>query len=168
MDETPATQEAGAHFGNELLVSMAAAAARPCQPRVEAAPRDTERPAHPVRRPDPPVLQDDTPRSLIRRTASSLNSRVNFRLSMTHLQIHQNTYSVSAEPVQAKLRIAVAKTQAGSGRREREGMDAWPERRRAMAKATVLKATVLKAMVLWMGGANNVGVKYDGTNWYVG
>src|SRR6185503_397840 len=33
----------------------------------------------------------DTPRSLIRRTASSLNSRVNFRLSMTHLQLHQNT-----------------------------------------------------------------------------
>jgi type I restriction enzyme M protein len=26
-----------------------------------------------------------------RRTASSLNSRVNFRLSMTHLQLHQNT-----------------------------------------------------------------------------
>src|SRR5215475_14329372 len=33
----------------------------------------------------------DTPRSLIRRTASSLNSRVNFRLSMTHLRSHQNT-----------------------------------------------------------------------------
>src|SRR6185295_6713267 len=33
----------------------------------------------------------DTPRSLIKRTASSLNSRVNFRLSMTHLQLHQNT-----------------------------------------------------------------------------
>jgi hypothetical protein len=29
--------------------------------------------------------------SLIRRIASSLNSRVNFRLSMTHLQLHQNT-----------------------------------------------------------------------------
>ena len=25
------------------------------------------------------------------RTASSLNSRVNFRLSMTHLRLHQNT-----------------------------------------------------------------------------
>src|SRR6266516_2308405 len=34
----------------------------------------------------------DTPRSLISRTASSLNSRVNFRLSMLHLQLHQNTY----------------------------------------------------------------------------
>src|SRR5262245_29149409 len=33
----------------------------------------------------------DTPRSLISRTASSLNSRVNFRLSMTHLRLHQNT-----------------------------------------------------------------------------
>jgi putative transposase len=30
----------------------------------------------------------DTPRSLIRRTASSLNSRVNFRLSMIHLRFH--------------------------------------------------------------------------------
>jgi hypothetical protein len=28
-------------------------------------------------------------RVLVRRTASSLNSRVNFRLSMTHLQLHQ-------------------------------------------------------------------------------
>jgi ATP-dependent DNA ligase len=33
----------------------------------------------------------ETPRSLISRTASSLNSRVNRRLSMTHLQLHQNT-----------------------------------------------------------------------------
>ena len=33
----------------------------------------------------------ETPRSLISRTASSLNSRVNFRLSMTHLRFHQNT-----------------------------------------------------------------------------
>src|SRR5262249_35896274 len=32
----------------------------------------------------------DTPRSLISRTASSLNSRVNFRLSMTHLRLHQS------------------------------------------------------------------------------
>jgi hypothetical protein len=35
---------------------------------------------------------------LIRRTASSLNSRVNFRLSMTHLQLHQTPNSVSSEP----------------------------------------------------------------------
>ena len=33
----------------------------------------------------------ETPRSLISRTASSLNSRVNFRLSMTHLRFHKNT-----------------------------------------------------------------------------
>ena len=33
----------------------------------------------------------ETPRSLISRTASSLNSRVNFRLSMIHLRFHQNT-----------------------------------------------------------------------------
>jgi hypothetical protein len=33
----------------------------------------------------------ETPRSLIRRTASSLYSRVNFRLSMTHPRFHQNT-----------------------------------------------------------------------------
>jgi DNA end-binding protein Ku len=33
----------------------------------------------------------DTPRSLISRTASSLNSRVNLRLSMTHLRSHKNT-----------------------------------------------------------------------------
>ena len=30
-------------------------------------------------------------RRVISRTASSLNSRVNFRLFMTHLQLHQNT-----------------------------------------------------------------------------
>ena len=30
----------------------------------------------------------ETPRSLTSRTASSLNSRVNFRLSMTHLRFH--------------------------------------------------------------------------------
>src|SRR5579862_9846524 len=33
----------------------------------------------------------DTPRSLIRRTASSLNSRVNFRRSMSHLRSHCHT-----------------------------------------------------------------------------
>jgi ATP-dependent exoDNAse (exonuclease V) alpha subunit len=32
----------------------------------------------------------ETPRSLISRTASSLNSRVNFRPSIMHLQLHQN------------------------------------------------------------------------------
>src|ERR1700691_4489468 len=34
----------------------------------------------------------ETPRSLISRTASSLNSRVNLRLSMIHLRLHKNTY----------------------------------------------------------------------------
>jgi hypothetical protein len=34
----------------------------------------------------------ETPRCVIRLTASSLNSRVNFRLSMTHLRFHQDTY----------------------------------------------------------------------------
>ena len=33
----------------------------------------------------------ETPRSLISRTASGLNSRVNLRLSMTHLRSHENT-----------------------------------------------------------------------------
>lgn len=32
-----------------------------------------------------------SPRSLISRTASNLNSRVNFRLAMAHLRSHQNT-----------------------------------------------------------------------------
>src|SRR5712672_2091237 len=40
----------------------------------------------------------DTPRSLISRTASSLNSRVNCRLSMTHLLLHKTPNSVSSEP----------------------------------------------------------------------
>src|SRR6202161_4749651 len=40
----------------------------------------------------------DTPRSLIRRTASSLNSRVYCRLSMTHLLLHKTPNSVSSEP----------------------------------------------------------------------
>src|SRR5712692_2250099 len=40
----------------------------------------------------------ETPRSLISRTASSLNSRVNCRLSMTHLLLHKTPNSVSSEP----------------------------------------------------------------------
>jgi hypothetical protein len=42
--------------------------------------------------------QYETPRSLISRTASSLNSRVNCRLSMTHLLFHKTPNSVSSEP----------------------------------------------------------------------
>ncbi len=34
---------------------------------------------------------NETPRSLIRRKASSLNSRVNFRLCMTHVRSHCHT-----------------------------------------------------------------------------
>src|SRR3954451_4150994 len=40
----------------------------------------------------------DTPRCLISRTASSLNSRVNCLLSMTHLLFHKTPNSVSSEP----------------------------------------------------------------------
>src|SRR3984885_5800786 len=47
----------------------------------------------------------DTPRSLIRRTASSLNSRVNCRLSMTHLLLHKTPNSVSSEPGAAQTRF---------------------------------------------------------------
>ena len=39
--------------------SETARAARPGQPRIEATPRDTERPAQPPRRPDHPVLRDE-------------------------------------------------------------------------------------------------------------
>src|SRR5215472_81587 len=37
----------------------AALAARSCPPAIEATPRDTERLAHPVHGPDPPVLRDE-------------------------------------------------------------------------------------------------------------
>src|ERR1700684_4163364 len=45
----------------------------------------------------------DTPRSLISRTASSLNSRVNLRLSMTHLPFHETPNAVSPEPGAGQL-----------------------------------------------------------------
>src|ERR1039457_1686238 len=45
----------------------------------------------------------DTPRSLTSLTASSLNSRVNFRLSITHLLLHKTPNSVSSEPGAAQL-----------------------------------------------------------------
>jgi hypothetical protein len=40
---------------------------------------------------------------LISRTASSLNSRVNCLLSMTHLLLHKTPNSVSSEPGAAHL-----------------------------------------------------------------
>src|SRR5712671_4227466 len=49
----------------------------------------------------------DTPRSLISRTASSLNSRVNCRLSMTHLLLHKTPNSVSSEPGAAQAAEAL-------------------------------------------------------------
>src|SRR5258708_8611282 len=55
-----ARQEAGANLRAELFIVPAASTARPCQPRIEATPRDTERPAQPTRRPDPPVLRNET------------------------------------------------------------------------------------------------------------
>jgi hypothetical protein len=54
-----AANKAGAHLGAEFIIAAAAPTARPCQPGIEAAPRDTERPAHPIRRPDPPVLRNE-------------------------------------------------------------------------------------------------------------
>src|SRR3954451_4157189 len=45
----------------------------------------------------------DTPRCLISRTASSLNSRVNCLLSMTHLPLHKTPNLVSSEPGAAHL-----------------------------------------------------------------
>jgi hypothetical protein len=38
---------------------LTALTARPRQPRIEAAPRETERPAQPPYRPDSPVLRDE-------------------------------------------------------------------------------------------------------------
>jgi hypothetical protein len=50
-----AGEEAGANLRAQLLIAPAALTARPCQPGIEPTPRDTERPAQPFRRPDPPV-----------------------------------------------------------------------------------------------------------------
>jgi hypothetical protein len=50
-----ARKEAGANLGAELIITTAAPAARPPQPGIEATSRDTERPAQPIRRPDPLV-----------------------------------------------------------------------------------------------------------------
>src|SRR5258708_36882923 len=55
-----AGEKAGANLRAQLLFAPAALTARPCQPGIEPTPRDTERPAQPFRRPDPPVLRHET------------------------------------------------------------------------------------------------------------
>src|SRR4029079_2105991 len=55
-----AAEEARANLGAEFFVVTASLAARPCQPGIEPTPRDTERLAQPLRRPDPPVLHNET------------------------------------------------------------------------------------------------------------
>ena len=55
-----ARKEAGANLRTELFIAPAALTARSCQPSVESTARDTERLAQPVRRPDPPVLRNET------------------------------------------------------------------------------------------------------------
>jgi hypothetical protein len=54
-----ARKEAGANLRAHLLIASATSTARPCQPGIEPTPRDTERPAQPFRRPDPPVLRNE-------------------------------------------------------------------------------------------------------------
>src|SRR2546423_1770271 len=44
----------------EILVALDASAAWPCQPAIKPPSRDTERLAQPFRRPDPPVLRNET------------------------------------------------------------------------------------------------------------
>src|SRR5438067_7918120 len=63
----------------------------------------------------------DTPRSLTSFTASSLNSRVNFRLSMTHLLLHKTPNLVSSEPGAAQTVITAPKHSTGSCRQNRCG-----------------------------------------------
>jgi hypothetical protein len=58
---------------------------------------------HPIASGEFAACAYDTPRSWISRTASSLNSRVNFRLSMTHLLLHKTPNSVSSEPGAAQF-----------------------------------------------------------------
>src|ERR1700678_3843377 len=54
-----AGQEAGTNLRAQLFIALAAPATRSRQPSIEATPRDTERPAQPIRRPNPPVLRDE-------------------------------------------------------------------------------------------------------------
>src|SRR5438067_7164037 len=55
-----ARNKAGAHLCAKLFIASAALTARPCQPGIEPTSRDTERLAQPTRRPDPPVLRNET------------------------------------------------------------------------------------------------------------
>src|SRR5436190_932129 len=55
-----ARQKASANLRANVLIAPAALTARPCQPGIEATPRDTERLAQPFRRPNPPVLRNET------------------------------------------------------------------------------------------------------------
>ena len=54
-----ALQEARSHPASQFLIAARPSARRSCQPGIEATARDTERPAQPSRRPDPPVLRDE-------------------------------------------------------------------------------------------------------------
>jgi len=54
-----AADEARPDLGTELFIAAAASTARSLQPGVKPTPRDTERPAHPVYGPDPPVLRNE-------------------------------------------------------------------------------------------------------------
>src|SRR5262244_2690049 len=55
-----ARNEAGAHLCAKLFIASAALTAWSRQPAIEPTSRDTERPAQPTRRPDPPVLRNET------------------------------------------------------------------------------------------------------------
>jgi hypothetical protein len=54
-----ALKEANPHLRVQLIIAPSACATQPCELGIEATPRDTERPAHLSRRPDPPVLRDE-------------------------------------------------------------------------------------------------------------
>src|ERR1700674_2765801 len=55
-----ARQKAGTNLRTNVLIAPATPAARPLQPGIKPTPRDTERLAQPFRRPDPPVLRNET------------------------------------------------------------------------------------------------------------
>ena len=55
-----AGKEARPHLGTQLFVAAASPTARSRQPRIEATPRDPERPAQPSCRRDPSVLRDES------------------------------------------------------------------------------------------------------------
>ena len=54
-----AGKEARPNLGTERFIAAAAPTAWSLQPGIEATPRDTERPAQPICRPDPPVLRNE-------------------------------------------------------------------------------------------------------------